>query len=156
MREIVHEKPRREQAACIHGRMCWLALAMESGGEQIRWGCPDCGWRDRTGGKFADHPNRATYPLIVPRRQYDDYSQRTWNYGEYLRSEAWQERRHAVLNRAGHRCQVCGSSQALNVHHNTYSRLGAELESDLCVLCRTCHEVFERNGRLVDWREDAA
>jgi 5-methylcytosine-specific restriction endonuclease McrA len=60
----------------------------------------------------------------------------------YLRSEHWLRTRHAALKRADHRCQVCNGDQALDVHHRTYERLGAELPGDLTVLCRDCHALF--------------
>jgi hypothetical protein len=65
-------------------------------------------------------------------------------YDWYLRSEAWQRRRRAALERAGWRCRACGQrGGSLDVHHLTYCRLGHELPEDLCVLCRRCHEIAE-------------
>ena len=60
-------------------------------------------------------------------------------YGEYLRTEEWQKCRLGALERAGKRCQLCGSGERLDVHHNTYVRRGCELESDVIALCRGCH-----------------
>lgn len=67
------------------------------------------------------------------------------SYGAYLRSSAWRVRRDAALARALSRCQVCNGDQGLNVHHRTYERIGRELESDLTVLCRSCHELFHES-----------
>jgi 5-methylcytosine-specific restriction endonuclease McrA len=64
-------------------------------------------------------------------------------YFEYLRSEPWKLKAEAAKARAGHRCQVCNSADRLDVHHRTYERLGRELDSDLTVLCRPCHQLFE-------------
>lgn len=62
-------------------------------------------------------------------------------YAEYLKSEHWQETRQRMLAFSGNRCQLCSSNgQTLNVHHNNYDRLGCEWVTDLCVLCRPCHE----------------
>jgi 5-methylcytosine-specific restriction endonuclease McrA len=36
-------------------------------------------------------------------------------------------------------CERCGGQDALQVHHRTYERLGAELDEDFEVLCRRCH-----------------
>lgn len=44
---------------------------------------------------------------------------------------------------------------AIEVHHNTYVRLGRELLSDLCTLCSDCHAMVtddqrrRRHARLV-------
>jgi hypothetical protein len=42
----------------------------------------------------------------------------------------------------------------LHMHHRTYERLGAELPSDLQVLCRPCHERADerRRAELARWR----
>ena len=36
---------------------------------------------------------------------------------------------------------VIAYDQDLHVHHKNYQNIGAELDSDLEVLCRRCHEV---------------
>lgn len=59
---------------------------------------------------------------------------------EYLRSSWWLHRREVALKRAGRKCGPCGASTRLQVHHLSYDRLGAELDSDLEVLCDPCHE----------------
>lgn len=63
-------------------------------------------------------------------------------YKEYLASDAWKIKRDEALERANHRCQLCSETKRLNVHHNTYDRLGDELPGDLITLCRRCHLVF--------------
>ena len=63
----------------------------------------------------------------------------------YLRSEHWLRTRREALVRADQRCQVCNGHQALDVHHRTYERLGAELPTDLTVLCRRCHDLFHKS-----------
>ncbi len=64
------------------------------------------------------------------------------DYKVYIQSDAWRRIAEEALVRAGRKCQVCSSWKSLNVHHNTYERLGHELPTDLCVLCRKCHELF--------------
>lgn len=63
----------------------------------------------------------------------------TPEYLAYLDSPTWAKKRQEALERAGHKCQLCASIGQLQVHHNTYKRLGNELPTDLCVLCRNCH-----------------
>jgi len=70
------------------------------------------------------------------------------SYQEYLQSPHWQEVRKRALERAGHRCSVCSRKSDLNVHHNTYENLGRERDEDVTVLCRECHELFYRQGKL--------
>lgn len=65
------------------------------------------------------------------------------NYQTYLKSAHWQKVRRAALKRAGLRCQICNESGVqLDVHHRTYERLGNEFDSDLTVLCNSCHGKF--------------
>lgn len=63
-------------------------------------------------------------------------------YTEYLNTYHWSTMRLKALVNAGHKCQVCASTEKLEVHHNDYSRLGGELLTDLVVLCHDCHTLF--------------
>ncbi len=70
--------------------------------------------------------------------------QRWWNqlsYQEFLRSDYWNTVRHAVLSRDSNRCQTCGSTQDLQVHHRWYPKRGTELDhlGALVTLCSRCH-----------------
>lgn len=47
-----------------------------------------------------------------------------------------------ILERDGWRCQICGCSQSLDVHHiRRRSALGDDAETNLITLCRECHEL---------------
>lgn len=64
-------------------------------------------------------------------------------YHELLRDPRWQRKRLEAMNRAGFKCEECGSAETtLNVHHLIY-RKGAkpwEYEPDeLVCLCEDCH-----------------
>lgn len=60
-------------------------------------------------------------------------------YEKYLHTSWWSSRRNRALREAGYRCEVCQSKRDLQVHHETYERLGCELPDDLRVVCRGCH-----------------
>ena len=65
------------------------------------------------------------------------------DYDAYLNSDAWKARRKVALGKAAYKCQLCGNKkQQLDIHHNTYERLGNERDEDLIVLCHDCHTVF--------------
>lgn len=73
------------------------------------------------------------------------------DYQEYIKTEAWRARAEAAKQRVEHRCQICNRPSTrvtLNVHHRTYERLGNERPEDLTVLCRGCHELYEKNRRI--------
>jgi 5-methylcytosine-specific restriction endonuclease McrA len=58
----------------------------------------------------------------------------------YYRQPYWRKIRLDALRRDGYRCRICGTGGALDVHHLTYARLGAERLEDLMTLCRACHD----------------
>lgn len=65
-------------------------------------------------------------------------------YRQYLRTPHWQSVRKAALERADHRCQLCGDhTRQLEVHHRIYrgrtASYGAEKPTDVIVLCADCH-----------------
>lgn len=70
------------------------------------------------------------------------------SYQEYLDSDAWRNKADRIKEERGGFCQVCRNPHGLNVHHNTYARLGIENDSDLIVLCHDCHELFHTHGKL--------
>lgn len=77
------------------------------------------------------------------------------DYRTYIRSHAWKRKAQAARERARFKCQLCGGKdQRLEVHHNTYERLGREAESDLVCLCERCHKlhhVGQRYSVVLDW-----
>ena len=64
------------------------------------------------------------------------------NYKDYLLSNDWQIVRRIALAHFGNKCQLCGSTQNLNVHHKNYDNIGNETLDDLTLLCKSCHEKF--------------
>ena len=56
-------------------------------------------------------------------------------------SMAWQNARAAARKRDGERCQRCGATEGLEVHHITpLAEGGAEFDlSNLTTLCQECH-----------------
>lgn len=63
------------------------------------------------------------------------------NYGLYLQSEEWREKREHVLRRDKRECQLCGEL-ARHVHHLTYERIYNEPLYDLVSLCASCHDMI--------------
>ena len=64
-------------------------------------------------------------------------------YERHIRSSQWKKMRKDIL-RMRDRCEGCGTRKFLEVHHKTYERLGRESPSDLEVVCKTCHEIADR------------
>ena len=68
-------------------------------------------------------------------------------YQKYLNSRAWRTKRKRVLERDEHRCQNCGSTTNLQVHHWTYERIFQEPLDDLVTWCKACHEHHHRTEK---------
>lgn len=60
-------------------------------------------------------------------------------YNEYLKTQAWQDKRNAVLKRDNYICQGCLKNKAIHVHHTTYDNIYDELLFQLISLCIDCH-----------------
>lgn len=55
--------------------------------------------------------------------------------------DSYQALCRQVLNRDGWRCQQCGTSSQLEVHHIRFrSALGDDTEANLITLCSGCHK----------------
>lgn len=72
-------------------------------------------------------------------------------YVAYLQSDHWKATRARKLAEVGPRCQLCGGTHRLEVHHNCYGHLGQESMSELIVLCRDCHRHFHQGRRVRSW-----
>lgn len=62
-------------------------------------------------------------------------------YQVFLATTYWAAIAGFVKRRQGSRCQICGSTKLLDVHHRTYRNHGDELHNtdDLVCLCHDCH-----------------
>ena len=65
--------------------------------------------------------------------------------------ELYARLRREVLERDGWRCQKCGSSQSLDVHHmKRRGALGDDAEANLITLCRKCHQIQHMSALIVN------
>jgi 5-methylcytosine-specific restriction endonuclease McrA len=66
-----------------------------------------------------------------------------------LDAEAYQKLCREILERDGWRCQGCGATQRLQVHHKQFrSHSGDDSEENLITLCDRCHELTHGNRQL--------
>jgi hypothetical protein len=86
---------------------------------------------------------------------------RSSEYTRYINSPEWRVKRNEFLDRYisrhGSVCQHCGRRRRwLEVHHRIYrTPLHQELDGDLEVLCRSCHEQADlRRETRVAWETD--
>ncbi len=67
---------------------------------------------------------------------------------EKYRDRRWQEKRLRIMNRAGFRCEMCGSDDnksQLHIHHGYYEGRGVDPwdypDDTLWCICAECHEL---------------
>jgi 5-methylcytosine-specific restriction endonuclease McrA len=65
-------------------------------------------------------------------------------YRDYMGSPRWRAIRDWAFALHGGRCQECGATSGLEVHHLHYDTLGRERPEDLRVLCPGCHAAADR------------
>lgn len=64
-------------------------------------------------------------------------------YKQQLADPRWKKRRKQVLSHKGNKCELCGSTKSLHIHHKRYIQGKYAWEykmKDLLVLCECCHE----------------
>ena len=66
--------------------------------------------------------------------------------GIRLDEEPYRRLHRQVLKRDGWRCQICGSSQTLQIHHKNFrSHSGEDTPENLITLCTYCHTEIHRS-----------
>lgn len=71
------------------------------------------------------------------------------DYGKYINSPEWREKRKQRLKIDGKECRTCCSKTDLEVHHRHYNNFGNEdIKNDLITLCRDCHEAITSSIRF--------
>ncbi|CAN5441453.1 hypothetical protein BH10CHL1_BH10CHL1_17950 [soil metagenome] len=122
--------------------------------------CPHCGrYTAKKKGWFSSvlkcaycgaqtlHTKKAIKKGIIRRRTigYEEHKMRKG--GEKWRKN-WLDLREKALERAGHKCQQCGSMWLLEVHHKKHVVNGGKDKlSNLVVLCQDCHDKVHAEDR---------
>jgi len=113
---------------------------LDNGGDVV---CPDCGETISETGRWVAHRDRHgdVRPILEKTTNYDPDGGRV----------KWAAQRGAALHRAGGSCELCGSEDALDVHHLIKRRHFDHEErshalENLIVLCRGCHASHENAG----------
>ncbi len=109
---------------------CWSCGHPFPAGDEVITICPDCIGKESlntaTVALFRKWCERMTALRFMP-------------YSEYLKTPEWTIARRKALHNAKNKCQLCSRKEHLEVHHNSYERLGCEADADMIVLCDRCH-----------------
>lgn len=94
----------------------------------------------------------------APKKEKKKYSDYKDLYYDYLNSDQWRLMRDGLFYRRGKKCESCGSTEDIQVHHLHYKNVFKEKAEDLEILCRSCHEkehnINQPEYTLVDWMDD--
>lgn len=69
-----------------------------------------------------------------------DFENKKVEYYRYLRSKVWKAKRKKLFDLRGRRCEECGFTMNLHIHHLTYKNIFNEPLEDLMILCENCHK----------------
>jgi len=61
-------------------------------------------------------------------------------YRKYISSHEWRKKRERAFEILGKKCNRCGSTVNLEVHHRDYDNLYNETITDVEIVCGRCHE----------------
>lgn len=95
--------------------------------------------------------------VIDPPEEYEPMIEakiHTLTYDEFLQTLYWRAIAAFKRKQMGYKCELCGSSNKLNVHHRTYIIHGIEhysgvIEKDMMLVCEKCHrEIHEEYGDI--------
>jgi hypothetical protein len=75
------------------------------------------------------------------RNQLEHFGHQQDSYKAYLLTDYWMGVRHQKLRATGHKCELCGCQERLEVHHKQYPARFTEAANlhMLQVLCAECH-----------------
>lgn len=96
-------------------------------------------WRAKAGSRKGKKQSAAKKGKRRPARKSFVRANGSVDYRQYIDSRAWKRKRAKVIAERGSKCEVCGATSGIQVHHKTYKRLGREAPSDLQILCGGCH-----------------
>ena len=81
--------------------------------------------------------------LYINQKEVEEYI-KDMDYYDFLETPYWKAIAEYIRKRADYKCQLCNSTENLNVHHRTYEHHGDELNNlrDLICICEDCHYKF--------------
>ena len=75
----------------------------------------------------------------------------TSKYKKYLRSPEWKKKKLALFKKRGYKCERCGRTKKLHVHHLHYRTIYKERQKDLKILCAKCHKRAHMILKIKKW-----
>ena len=70
------------------------------------------------------------------------------DYNCHIGSTDWERLKREIIKQRGNRCERCGVSGYLELHHKHYHSLGSEQPDDVELLCPKCHKAADDARRI--------
>lgn len=87
--------------------------------------------------------NKPTPKKKKPKKTQEPKERPFIPYRQQLLDERWKKKREQVLEHKGRKCEMCGATQNLQIHHKRYiyGKYAWEYKmKDLLVVCGCCHQ----------------
>ena len=88
---------------------------------------------------FEEIPPDESKKTKKPRSSILGPASKPVGYKKYIQSHEWRKKAKIAKDLAGNKCEQCGSTGPLEVHHLSYNNLYQEHFYDVKVLCDPCH-----------------
>lgn len=88
-----------------------------------------------------------THILRQKKNKKKDISPLKAEYNRHIHSSVWKNFRKKILEERDNKCEKCGYTRRLHLHHLNYDNFGHELPEDVQVLCNTCHEKVHNKAK---------
>lgn len=112
-------------------------------------------WKKYTKRELTKEEKERKTDLDVYKNKMRYKKRKTFPYSKQLKDKRWFAFREKVFKKKGRFCEICGSTENLQVHHKKYRYplLAWEYKmKDVMVLCRRCHA--EIHGIKVDYTKE--
>lgn len=101
---------------------------------------------------FDENKTEKSKPIISEKQKLAKMKQ---DYDRYIRSTEWKNKRKAFIKLKNGKCERCGCSRNLQVHHIHYRTFGKERVKDVEVLCFGCHEKADQERKRREAKRSA-
>ena len=91
----------------------------------------------------SNNKSKTSKQKKVPHKSKKEHKEKWFPYEEQLKDSRWFAFREKVFSIRGRKCEHCGSTECLQVHHLRYEKGKLAWEysyKEVIVLCKDCHK----------------
>jgi len=105
----------------------------------------------KKGGKKNESPKIKDEEKKFTELICEDTKEKISSYKEYMFSEHWKLKKQEYKNSEFYKgcCEICKQKNViLDLHHKSYKNIGKEKLEELSQLCKKCHSVVHKLGKI--------